>query len=449
MVDITVGDHVFKKQAVTQPGESLGWSVCLSLDLTDQKERQFLTNQIARRADMADKDALYAPPEVREGILVSGVLVSEAKVVKKVKAKTNSDNVQRVPVQAVEAEALGKSDKEVSEDHKVMDKQPVQSTTVEAQAQIDEPGEEADDGEVEESILDEGTEVLVDGEESSSALEGRAELEGIGELPVTEIREGMPRDDMARETETDVSLKAVVALAKSDREGYHMSQGLVFRTRLDMFGKPVEQLCVPASYRTKCLQAAHTGFGHQGRNKMITLLRPHFYWLCMARDCIDYVKQCKRCQVMDRTNQKPARMIERGVVTQPFKDVAVDIVGPFPTAKRGYRFMLTCIDSASRWPEALPIRTTTARVIIKCLTGIFTRWGFPEKITSDNGPQFVSKTFKKWLKDKGIAHARSTPYHPQGNGVVERLHRTLNAMIAKTVNSKGDWAEVLPMALFF
>ena len=95
------------------------------------------------------------------------------------------------------------------------------------------------------------------------------------------------------------------------------------------------------------------------------------------------------------------------------------------------------------------MRTITSRTVIGCLTTVFTRWGFPEKLTSDNGTQFTSKTFVKWLRDKGIAHSRSTPYHPQGNGIVERLHRTLNGVISKTIENKGDWAGVLPMALFF
>ena len=169
----------------------------------------------------------------------------------------------------------------------------------------------------------------------------------------------------------------------------------------------------------------------------------------MAKDCTDFVKACVRCQEMDRTTPKPSRMIERQVVTRPFTDVAIDIVGPFPTAKGGFKFMLTCIDSASRWPEAIPIRSITTRVVISCPTSIFTRWGFPEKITSDNGPQFTSKAFIRWLREKGIAHSRSTPYHPQGNGLVERLHRTLNAVVGKIATSKGNWANAVPMALFF
>ena len=111
--------------------------------------------------------------------------------------------------------------------------------------------------------------------------------------------------------------------------------------------------------------------------------------------------------------------------------------------------MLTCVDTATRWPEAIPLRSTTTKSITRYLTEVFSRTGFLEKLTSDNGPQFSSKEFTTWLKRHGIAHNRSTPYHPQGNGVVERLHRTLNAIILKTVEAKGNWARVLPLALYF
>jgi len=68
---------------------------------------------------------------------------------------------------------------------------------------------------------------------------------------------------------------------------------------------------------------------------------------------------------------------------------------------------------------------------------------------SDNGAQFVGRAFTKWLIQNGINHVKSSPYHPQGNGVVERLHRTLGAIISKTTGAKGNWAAVVPRALYF
>jgi len=161
------------------------------------------------------------------------------------------------------------------------------------------------------------------------------------------------------------------------------------------------------------------------------------------------VKRCSKCQRFDKAKPPKTPMQTREVVTLPFERVAIDLVGPYPTAKGGFRFLLTCVDLATRWPEAIPIRVCTARVIIDKLEEIFTHNGFPTTIVSDNGAQFVGKTFTRWMVQNGITHIKSSPYHPQGNGVVERLHRTLGAIIAKTTNAKGNWAAVVPRALYF
>ena len=142
-------------------------------------------------------------------------------------------------------------------------------------------------------------------------------------------------------------------------------------------------------------------------------------------------------------------MQKREVATIPFERVAVDLVGPFPTATGGFIFMLTCIDMATRWTEAIPIKTITTKTIINQLTGIFTRNGFPSAIVTDIGTQFTGKAFQRWVKSKGMRHIRSAPYHLQGNGVIERLHRTLNTMISKLAEKRGNWAAVTPMALYF
>ena len=103
---------------------------------------------------------------------------------------------------------------------------------------------------------------------------------------------------------------------------------------------------------------------------------------------------------------------KREIVTVPNERVCIDLVGPFPTAKGGFRFLLTYIDMATRWPEAIPHKKTTTRIIIEQLNLIFSRNGFPSTIVSDNGPQFGSDSFKRFLKLKGIAHVKAFPYHP-------------------------------------
>jgi len=132
------------------------------------------------------------------------------------------------------------------------------------------------------------------------------------------------------------------------------------------------------------------------RNKCLNeLIRPFFYRPSVSRDCQAFIKGCDACQKMDKARPPRSPMQQRETVTIPFERVAIDIVGSFPTATGGFKFLLTCIDMATRWPEAIPVRNTTARTIINQLTGIFCRCGFPTAIVSDNGPQFVGKFFSK------------------------------------------------------
>ena len=87
----------------------------------------------------------------------------------------------------------------------------------------------------------------------------------------------------------------------------------------------------------------------------------------------------------------------------------IDLVGPFPTAVGGYKYLLTMVDLATRWPEAIPLKTTTARVITTSLMSIFTRCSFPARLTSDNGPQFKGNFLKKWFNKHGIQHVEAAP----------------------------------------
>ena len=104
------------------------------------------------------------------------------------------------------------------------------------------------------------------------------------------------------------------------------------------------------------------------------------------------------------------------------------------------------MDLATRWPEAIPIRKASTAIVVNQLKGIFCRNGFPTTLVSDNGPQFCSKNLQSFLKQNGISHVKVSPYHPQGNGIVEKMHRTLKEIISKTIDKRGNWDEV---ALYF
>ena len=99
--------------------------------------------------------------------------------------------------------------------------------------------------------------------------------------------------------------------------------------------------------------------------------------------------------------------------------------------KGGCRFVLTAIDMASKWPEAIPLRSITARAVAQGMVEVFSRTGIPLQLLTDQGSQFIGSLVSHLCRDLNIDKVKTTPYHPETNGVVERMHGTLGAMLTK------------------
>jgi len=174
-------------------------------------------------------------------------------------------------------------------------------------------------------------------EASDESLGGSAEKEG-GQLNCDVMSMGIPREAVAKATADDPSLQLARQLATNKKQGYVFKEGLLMRKTLDALGDSRPHLCLPKAYRERCMQLAHTRFGHMGRNKMISAIRPHFYWPRLSHDCAEFIRGCIECQAYDKTNPPRGLMQMREIVSIPFERVGVDLVGPFPTATGGYRF---------------------------------------------------------------------------------------------------------------
>ena len=137
------------------------------------------------------------------------------------------------------------------------------------------------------------------------------------------------------------------------------------------------------------------------------------------------------------------------IITTPFHRIAMDIVGPLPRTRSGNKYVLTICDYATKYPEAIPLPSIEAERIAKELVIVFSRMGIPKEILTDQGTKFMSTLLQEVYQLLNITPIRTSPYHPQTNGLVERLNGTLKSMIKKfTSKSQKDWDECLPYFLF-
>ena len=214
----------------------------------------------------------------------------------------------------------------------------------------------------------------------------------------------------------------------------------------------IAQLVVPRAARESILKEIHNSLtsAHLGEQKTLSRLKERFYWPGHYNDVTDW---CKRCVVCSRRkspvpkNQAALQPVKAGY---PLQIVATDILGPLPKSQNGNMYVLVASDYFTRWAEAYAIPNQEAETVAKKLTNeMFCRFSIPEQLHSDQGRQFESKLVSEMCKVLKICKTRTTPYHPQGDGLVERFNRTLISMLATaTADHSLDWEECLPKVCF-
>ena len=202
---------------------------------------------------------------------------------------------------------------------------------------------------------------------------------------------------------------------------------------------------VPLDFRRSIFAALH-GLAHPGVRASQQLIGARFVWHGMRRDIANWCKSCTDCLTAKTHRHFKAPVEGISIPGDAFSHVHLDLVGPLPVS-RGFKYLLTVIDRTTRWPEAIPIPDATTTTCVRAfLSGWVSRFGLPLHITSDRGSQFTSALWSATAKMFGITLHRTTSYHPQANGLVERFHRSLKASLrARLVGS--DWADQLPLVL--
>lgn len=201
---------------------------------------------------------------------------------------------------------------------------------------------------------------------------------------------------------------------------------------------------VPLRMRDQVIASVHN-VCHPGILGTTHSIRQRFVWPKMAKDIKTYVKQCIACQKAKVSRHTVAPTSTYILPEDRFRHIHIDLVGPLPTCNE-YKYLLTMIDRYTRWPEAVPLKDMSAETVATALTSQWiARHGVPETLTSDQGRQFESALFRSLTEKFGIKHTRTTAYHPQANGMIERWHRTLKSSLMARGNT--NWLENLPLIL--
>lgn len=214
---------------------------------------------------------------------------------------------------------------------------------------------------------------------------------------------------------------------------------------------PVPRPFVPKNCRERVFQELHN-VAHPGVKSSVRLVKLRYFWPNIDADVKNFTRGCLSCQQSKINRHTKSPVMDFALPTSArFQYVHLDLVGPLPAVSEPgvgggtYRYLLTMIDRATRWVECVPLVDITAQsVAFAFLNGWVSRFGVPLYICTDQGRQFEAELFQCLSKMLGFTRLRTSSYHPQGNGFLERLHRSLKSILKAR---KENWLMSLPFAL--
>ncbi|KAM7304079.1 uncharacterized protein ISCGN_013979 [Ixodes scapularis] len=251
-------------------------------------------------------------------------------------------------------------------------------------------------------------------------------------------------NDVGKTTKKHNSRTRIQFLLKND---------LLYRSVVYSSGRRSEQLALPKRFRVAAVTMAHDSImsGHQGAKNTLNLVAGEFFWPCMQSEIKRYVRSCDVCQrTVPKGKVGKAPLGSMPIIDTLFQRVAIDIIGPIvPIASSGNRYILTMVDMATRYPDAVALKSIGSQQVAEALVQMFTRYGVPAEIFSDRGTNFTSELLREVSRLLSMKQLLTTPYHPISNGLVERFNGTIKQMLRRMCKERPkDWDRYLPALLF-
>ena len=200
---------------------------------------------------------------------------------------------------------------------------------------------------------------------------------------------------------------------------------------------------VPDTWQRTVFDAVH-GLSHPSIRTTKKMVK--FVWPGLQKQVGIWAKACLRCQAAKVHRHTTAPLDQFTPATRRFDYIHVDVVSPLPPSQK-YRYLLTVVDRFTRWPEAIPLVDAQTITCAKAFAFHWiARFGVPVDLTSDRGSQFTSELWAILFQLHGTRLHRTTAYHPQSNGIVERFHRHLKSALIARLNGP-NWVDELPCVL--
>ena len=229
-------------------------------------------------------------------------------------------------------------------------------------------------------------------------------------------------------------------------------KGLLYR-QFTKGNKVTLQLVVPVGFREKVLRLAHETLltEHLGIKKTLDRVVSEFFWPGV---CGDVARFCKSCDICQRTIQKgrvtKVPLGKMPLIDTPFKRVAVDIVGPIePRSDKKSRYILTMIDYATRYPEAVALPSIETERVAEALIAMFSRVGIPSEMLMEHESRVTIEVMNEVSRLLSLQQLTTIPYRPYSEGPVERFHAMLKrVLLTMCAERPNDWDKYLPALLF-
>jgi transposase InsO family protein len=250
------------------------------------------------------------------------------------------------------------------------------------------------------------------------------------------VRSGNKPTERQRKAESAVVLRLL-----SHWETLLVKDGVLLK-QSKLEDEVLERIVIPAHKQKECLYLVHDDMGHLGRDKTLSLAQERFYWIGLTKDIEHKVKTCHRCICAKAPNLPERAPLVNIVTSRPMELVCIDFLS-LETAVGGFDSILVVTDHFTRYACAFPTRNQEAKTVAKLLVDeYFVHYGIPERLHSDQGANFQSRVIDHLCKLLGIKKSRTTPYHPQGDGMTERFNKTLISML-KTLDpaKKPRWKD--------